>query len=177
MYIWVAIDVEKQVRALCEKAKECARVQGLSSPTFTLPFHISLKISFAAPEGRFDDIVRDLREFFNSLKPFSVEVKALEKAGPIVWLTMKDSAELTRIHNALDEMLFEKYGIVQHEFDRAFLFHTSVLISDDTAALQKAFDTLRNADIPAVLRAERFIIGSSAEGKAGTYRVNEEIEV
>ena len=46
MYIWVAIDVNEQVGELREKAENYVSTHGLSSPTLTLPFHISLKISF-----------------------------------------------------------------------------------------------------------------------------------
>ena len=39
------------------------------------------------------------------------------------------------------------------------------------------FDTIKDTNIPDVLKAERFIIGSSEEGEAGTYSVIEEIEL
>jgi len=74
-------------------------------------------------------------------------------------------------------MLFEKYGVIQHDFDKDFLFHTSVIVIHNEEQIGKAFDAVKGINIPKVLRAEKFIIGSSAEGKPGTYSVIEEIEL
>lgn len=177
MYIWVAIDVNEQVREIREKAENYINKQGLSSTTFTMPFHISLKISFQIPNDKFEEVVSDIRDFYKSLKPFQIMVKGVEQAGPIVWITMQDSIELADIHKALDEMLFEKYGVIQHDFDKDFLFHTSVIVIHNEEQIGKAFDAIRDINIPEILRAERFIIGSSTEGRAGTYSVIEEIEL
>ena len=104
-------------------------------------------------------------------------VRGIEQAGPIVWITMQDSAELADIHKRLDEMLFEKYGVTQHDFDKDFRFHTSVLVIHNEDQITKAFDAMKDINIPEILRAERFIIGSSVEGRAGTYSVIEEIKL
>lgn len=42
MYIWVAIDVNEQVREIREKAENYIKEQGLSSSTFTLPFQVAV---------------------------------------------------------------------------------------------------------------------------------------
>lgn len=177
MYIWVAIDVNEQVGELREKAENYVSTHGLSSPTLTLPFHISLKISFQIPDNRCQEAVQDIREFLKSLKPFSIAVRGIEQNGPIVWLAMEDNTELTCIHKRLDEMLLEKYSVVQHAYDKAFLFHTSVLMIDNEEQLLRAFQAMKDTNIPKVLRAEKLIIGSSETGQAGTYRVNEEIDL
>lgn len=177
MYIWVAIDVNEQVGELREKAENYVSTHGLSSPTLTLPFHISLKISFQIPDNRCQEAVQDIREFLKSLKPFSIAVRGIEQNGPIVWLAMEDNTELTCIHKRLDEMLLEKYSVAQHAYDKAFLFHTSVLMIDNEEQLLRAFQAMKDTNIPKVLRAEKLIIGSSETGQAGTYRVNEEIDL
>lgn len=89
---------------------------------------------------------------------------------------MQESTELSNIHKKLDEMFFEKYGVIQHDFDKDFRFHTSVLMINNKEQITKAFDELKDIYIPEVLNAKRFIIGSSVEGRAGTYSVIEEIE-
>ena len=177
MYIWVAIDVNEQVSKLREVAENYMNEQGLSSTTFTLPFHISLKISFQIQDDKFEDVVSDIREFYKSLKPFEIKTKVIERAGSIVWIAMQYSNELVDIHKKLDEMMFEKYGVVQHDFDKDFQFHTSVLALNNEVDTLKAYDAIKDNDIPKTLRAERFIIGSSVEGIAGTYGVIEEIEL
>ena len=177
MYIWVAIDVNEQVSELREVAENYIKERGLSSTTFTLPFHISLKISFQIPDDKFEDAVSDIRDFYKSLKPFEIKTKGIERAGSIVWITMQESDELADIHKKLDEMLLEKYGVVQHNFDKDFQFHTSVIAQDNEVDILKAYDAIKDTEIPKILRAERFIIGSSVVGTAGTYSVLEEIKL
>ena len=175
MYIWIAIDVNEQVRELREYAGGYTKTHGLISPTLTLPFHISLKISFQIPDTLHREVVRDIRDFFKSLKPFTIRVKKAEASGTILWLTMQDTAELTYIHSKLDEILLEKYGIEQHIFDKNFIFHTSILIFNNEEHIRCAFDEMRGVNIPSILNAEKIIIGSSKDGEPGTYKVNEEI--
>ena len=43
MYIWIAIDVDDQVRELRSDAEKYVKEHLLTSSTLTLPFHISLK--------------------------------------------------------------------------------------------------------------------------------------
>lgn len=175
MYIWIAIDVNEQVHELREFAECYVKNHGLTSSTLTLPFHISLKISFQIPNDKWQDVICDIRDFFKSLKPFKIPVGGLERNGTIIWLTMKESNDLNYIHNNLDELLLKKYGIVQHEFDKSFIFHTSVLIMNNEKHLNNAYEAINAVIIPNELKAGKIIIGSSTNGQAGTYCVNEEI--
>lgn len=175
MYIWVAIDVDEQVLNLRKSAEEYAKSRGLTSSTLSLPFHISLKISFQIPDDMYSKVLCNIRDFFKLVKPFTIPVNKVEMNGSIIWLIMKDVVELNYIHNALDSFLLEKYGIEQHEFDKNFIFHTSILIIDDEVELNNALKIIKNIDIPCMLEAKKIIIGSSLNGKPGTYSVNEEI--
>ena len=177
MYIWFAIDVDEQVNILRKNAEVYVKDKGLYSPTLALPFHISLKISFNVSEGIFQDILNDIRVFLKSLKPIEIMVSGIERQGTIVWLIMQDNAELTNIHRQLDKMLLDKYGVEQHEFDKNFIFHTSILIMNNEEESKKAFDALKNSEFPKELKVKGFIIGSSVSGVAGTYVVNEKIEI
>ena len=175
MYIWIAIDVNEQVRELRKFAERYVKKHGSTSPTLTLPFHISLKISFRIPNEKCQEVICDIREYCKTLKPFTIPVEGLERSGTIIWLTMQESEELNRIHEDLDELLLTKYGVAQHMFDKSFVFHTSVLIMNDDEHLCKAYEEINGTPIPYELKAERVIIGSSTSGMAGTYCVNEEI--
>lgn len=177
MYIWVAVDVNEQVRELREAAESYMEQQGLSSATFTLPFHISLKISFQIPNDRAEEVVGDIRDLYRSLKPFQITVGGIERLGTLVWIRMQESAALADIHKKLDEMLLEKYGVIQHELDKDYIFHTSVVRLYDEEQTAKALETLSGVDLPETLRAESFIIGSSKDGRADTYSVIEEIKL
>ena len=177
MYIWVAFDVSEQVRELREYAECYVAGLGLDSPTLTLPFHISLKISFQIPDERVGEAVCEIRQFCQSLKPFSIGVKGIEQNGPIVWLTMKDTLELTHIHRELDQLMLQKYGVEQHPFDQDFIFHTSILIMDCAEQASHALHSIKDVEIPHTLQGKRVIIGSSVSGQAGTYHVDEVIEI
>ena len=175
MYLWIAIDVNEQVRELRENTENYIKNHELTSPTLTLPFHISLKISFQISSDILKEVTYDIRELCKSLKPFTITVKSIEKTDTIIWLTMQDSAYLSAIHNSLDHLLLEKYGVVQHEFDKSFIFHTSILITNSKGHLNAAFEAIKDINIPNVLNAQKIIIGSSKEGQPGTYSVIEEI--
>jgi 2'-5' RNA ligase len=175
MYIWIAIDVNEQVRELREFAENYVNKHGLTSPALTLPFHISLKISFQIPNDKRQEIICDIRDFCRTLKPFTIPVGGLEKNDTIIWLTMQECDDLNLIHDDLDELLLKKYGVVQHTFDKSFIFHTSVLIMNNEERLCNAYEAINGTPIPNELKAEKIIIGSSMNGQAGTYTVNEEI--
>ena len=177
MYVWVAVDVDEQVRELRESTEHYVKNIGSSSPTFTLPFHISLKISFNIPDDIINEAIGDIVELCGSLNPFPISVKDIEQNGPIVWITMQESKELEHIHNRLDELVLKKYGVLQHAFDKAFIFHTSLVIMDDEEQARLALDTIKKTSIPKTLIAKKIIIGTSLEGKPGTYSINEEIDI
>ena len=175
MYIWIAIDVNEQVRELREFAECYIKKHGLTSSTLTLPFHISLKISFQIPNDKCREVICDISDFCKTLKPFTIPVKRFEKNDTIIWLTMQESDYLNYIHNNLDELLLKKYGVVQHDFDKSFIFHTSILIMNNDEHLYNAYEVIKDIKIPNELKVEKIIIGSSTNGQAGTYSVNEEI--
>ena len=175
MYIWVAIDVDEQVMELREYAECYVKEHGLSSPTLSLPFHISLKISFEIPDEKRVEVTRDIRDLFKSQEPFTIPVGAVEKNASILWLTRGDSPELASIHNRLDELMLKEYGVTRHEFDKAFIFHTSVLILNSEEQICRAQDAIKAVNIPSTLVAKKIIIGSSESGRAGTYIVDEEL--
>ena len=177
MYIWVAIDVDEQLNMLRKNAESYVQDKGLYSPTLTLPFHISLKISFNISNDIFQGVLDDIRELLKALTPFEIITNDIEEHDGIIWLTMQDNEWLIYIHNKLDEMLFEKYGVEQHEFDKNFIFHTSILILNNEEESKNAFNAIQVIKMPKILKVERFIIGSSINGVAGTYSVNEKIEI
>ena len=175
MYIWVAIDVDEQVKEIREYAENYVKIHRLSSPTLTLPFHISLKISFWVPDNLCQNVMNDIRDFCKSIKPFAITVNETEVSGSIIWLTIEYCAELTNIHQELDKLLLDKYGIEQHPFDKDFIFHTSILIMNNEENIRSAFDEIKDINIPRVLDARQIIIGLSKSGQAGTYNVKEKI--
>ena len=54
MYIWIGINVSDQLLTVGEKARQIENEIGFVNSNFTLPLHVSLKISFPVEDALFD---------------------------------------------------------------------------------------------------------------------------
>lgn len=173
MYIWIGCalptETERQIRTRC---LACNEVLGLDTVAFSLPQHISLKISFEtdAPETVLNWLERLLREeqefYVNLMKP--------ELAGNVLWLPAERNQTLERLHETLDRELDERFGIRQHPYDRGFLFHSTLFLAADTEKLAAMREKLAEF-APGRCLVDGFWLGVSESGKAGTYRVVKQI--
>ena len=177
MYIWLGINVDGQLSDLRGRAEEIEKGLGVKNSCYTLPMHISLKISFPVSDELFDSIVNDVAGIYSSHQPFDVDVKGIENESVIVWIRMKENEKLNAIHDELNELLLRKYGVPLHEYDMDYKFHTTLFMDSDTDKMHAAYDTIKNEPVPKILRADRFIIGTSPSGALGTYSVYKEIKI
>lgn len=170
MYIWIACDVSKslhQIRDLCnEKNKEF----GLCEVAFSLPQHISLKISFDVPDSVATCVIDDVSEYLSMEHAFYLDAPRPEIFGSILWLKFEDSEILSRLHRKLDSLLLDKYTVAQHEFDKRFAFHSTLFI-DGEKNLLPMYEYVSGLEIPLKVEVSSFIIGTSESGNAGTYSV------
>ena len=177
MYIWVAIDVDKQLEIQKEIVKNIEEKIGIKqSNASLLPLHISLKISAEVPKHYEAGLRKDITLLFESTNAFVVEVDRIELRNTIVWIKMKESEQLTKLHNELCSLYNDKYGIALHEFDMYFMYHSTLFLDSDESKVQEAFEIVKTIELPTRLTANRFIIGSSPKGKIGTYSVDDIIE-
>ena len=170
MYIWTAIDVDRQLLELRECAKKASLELGVSNPALTLPLHISLKISTEINDDCFDEAVEAINEYFLSLLPFEIEVTGIERCDGVVWVRHRENEFLSKIHLWLVDFFYQRYGVMPHEFDLDFAYHSSLFVGSEDEA-KAAFELLKDRETPRKLIAEKFIIGCSESGKAGEYRV------
>ena len=177
MYIWLGINVDGQLSDLRGRAEEIEKGLGVKNSCYTLPMHISLKISFPVSDELFDSIVNDVAGIYSSHQPFDVEVDGIENESVIVWIRMKENEKLNAIHDELNELLLRKYGVPLHEYDTDYKFHTTLFMDSDTDKMHAAYDAIKNEPVPKILRADRFIIGTSPSGALGTYSVYKEINI
>lgn len=177
MYIWLAIDVEEQLRTFREKVVALTAALGIENPSLTLPLHISLRISFQAPDSLSDEILEKVQTYFHSLKPFSVAVEGLETMRGILWLRVQKSAALDEIHRHLTDLTETEYGIASHLFDADFRYHISLVTGCSEAAAQKACAALQALPIPDFLHARTLVLGTSRTGRAGDYQVTQRISI
>ena len=128
MYVWFAIGLERQLQELRRALVEIEKKAGREDPALTLPMHCSLKISFEIDGDERDKLYDMLTEYFEEQKAFFVKPCSFETLGKLCWLSIEPCAELVRIHAELDALLYERFGVLQHEFDHLdgilFVDHT-----------------------------------------------------
>ena len=170
MYIWIACDVSKSLDHIRELCNEKNKSLGLCDVAFTLPQHISLKISFEVPDKIATRVIDDISEYLSMEHSFALDAPRPELFGSILWLKFENSEILSRLHGELDSLLLDKYAIPQHEFDKSFAFHSTLFI-DGEKNLLPMYEYVLTLDLPRKVDVSSFIIGTSDSGKAGTYSV------
>ncbi len=177
MYIWTAIDIDNQLNNILPTAKEIEQNLAFKNSAFTLPFHISLKISFWIEDSDYLSVIKTLTAYYKTLSPFEIKIKGIEIENNIVWIKMDENGALNKIHNELDQLLMQKHGVSRHAFDLDFKFHTTLFLDDDSNKILTAFNQIKNLKLPSSLRANKFIIGSSKTGKIGSYKVTNSVDL
>ena len=176
MYIWVGINVDSQLSAVGERVREIEKKLGFRNFCYTLPMHISLKISFPVSDSDSGEIMSAIKDVFERRKAFEIEVSGIEFLGGIAWVRMKESESLISLSDELNSMLLCKFGIPLHEYDTDYKFHSTLFMGSEDEVRAEC-SMLGNINIPAKLVANRFVIGTSETGALGTYSVSEEIKV
>jgi 2'-5' RNA ligase len=143
-----------------------------------LPQHISLKISFECENHV--EVMNDLeKEVLSKYSNFNVKTKLMEVNPGIIWILYDKNEMLEKLHNDIVEFLESKYKIVPHEFDKNFIFHTT-LIHDETASISKLRelkDQLEKSFEPKVLNVSEIIFGASEDNQPKTFKTIKEISL
>lgn len=170
MYIWCAIDLDRQLLGLHSAAEKVSFEVGKGNPALTLPLHISLKISCEVEDRRFDEVVEEISAHFSGESPFEITPICVERCGGVVWIRHRETPELSSLHEWLVDLFRDKYGSVPHEFDLDFAYHSSLFVGEEGDAI-RAYELLKSVKLPERLMADSFVIGCSESGKAGEYKV------
>ena len=171
MFLWVGIDVDSAFEHLRKKAIEIEQALGCEHSCYTLPMHISLKMSFEVSNDRFNEIENSILQYFETLKPLKLSNPRIENAGNIVWVRYDDNKYLCKVKDELNAMLLKKHGIPMHEYDSDYLFHTTVFMFDQHEKNAEGYRLVNGAVLPKTVRLNRFVVGSSPNGQLGTYSV------
>lgn len=171
MYLWIAIDASEALKDIRRAALHHNRLLNLDETPFTLPQHVSLKISFPVADGRFDAAVESVSRYLAGQEPFQVKVEGLRRQGDILWIAMEPSTKLHQLHDDLYRMMQEKFEVEPHAFDRCFRFHSTLFMDKDHDRLEQMHTLLAKEPLPEYFCASRYVLGCSEVGKAGTYRV------
>ena len=176
MYIWIGCKLPEEFdRRVAEKCIPLGEKLGLDNVAFTLPRHISLKISFSYA-GDLAEILAFLKDLFAQEPSFYVNPATITRQGNILWFSFRENARLQALHNRLDQQLQQHFAIPQHPFDRDFAYHSTLFFgaAEDLDAVKAA---LADFPLPQALTIEKILLGISETGTPGTYRVVEEISL
>lgn len=177
MFIWTAIDVEEELKSVKENVKKIEELIQFNESNLTLPLHVSLKISMNVEDSMYELIIQSLTNYFSNIKPFIICPEAIELHQSICWIKMKESEWLTMIHEDLNKLMLEKYNVSLHEYDKKFIFHTTLFLDNDIDKVKKAFLNIKDMSLPNELKVNKFIIGFSNTGNIGSYQVLKVISI
>ena len=78
MIVWVGIDMDSQYGLVKEVTKTVETEVGFDHSNFTLPMHVSLKISFNVEERDFQAVEDVITAIYDRTEPFEIAVKGIE---------------------------------------------------------------------------------------------------
>ena len=177
MFIWVGADVDCQIAEIKSATYIAEKEIGFKNSNFTLPFHISLKISFPVSDDVAQNVIYDVENIYRAITRFEIEIDKIECHENICWIRYKQNDVIDSIHDKLNSMLLEKYGVGLHEYDCDYKFHTTLFMDDDSSKVKKAYDIVKNVYVPSSICINKLVIGASDSGGLGTYKVVREVNI
>ncbi len=156
MWICLVIDEDSrnEIVSLCRKHMDGL---DLSGRFLDFPLHVSLKRSFYT--DAFEKVKKDLCKYMDLVPPFEVKEVSLQRAGNMLWIRVHDE-ELMRIHEQIDRLLKERYGIEIDMFDRNYLPHITLFRDEKKDRLDAMYERLRKEWKDRTIRFTSFYIGS-----------------
>ena len=172
MYVWIACDLSEALADTRAACIEYNKALGLSEVAFSLPQHLSLKISFEVPDNKVNHVIDAVSRLLSLAPRFEVDGPTPNIFGSILWLRFTENKMLKKLHDTLDRMLKEEFGIPQHEFDLDFKYHSTLFIDGNISKLQIMYRKLISLTVPKKIVIDKFLVGTSKSGKMGEYAVN-----
>ena len=174
MFIWVGCDISPKFAEYREKVKECNAEVNASESAFSFPQHVSLKITFEMDDDIAKHCIKDIVEFLKGQKPFEAKAQNIELQNGIIWIRMEENEHFAHLHRELDEIAIS-YAVKQHEFDKNYIYHSTVIMDEDSEKLEKLYAKIKDIPYPKELKINTFIVGHSLDKI--TYKVDRRIKV
>ena len=122
-------------------------------------------------------VEEELTAFLSAQEPFSVCLESVEQTGNILWMTAAANEKLIRLHGQLDTLLENRFGIPQHEYDKCFLFHSTLFVDHRMEKISLMKSMLGNYPMGRELQVDTFLLGRSETGQPGSYHITRQIKV
>ena len=174
MFVWIGCDINSKFLEYREKVKERNGDLGLSESAFKFPQHVSLKITFEMEDEIAKHCIKDIIELLKATKPFVAKTKEIELHDGIIWIRMEENEQFKALHDELDQIAIS-YAVKQHEFDKQYIFHSTVIMDEDREKLAVLFDRIKDIPFPEELKINTFIVGHSHDKIE--YKVDRRIKV
>jgi len=170
MYIWVGCALPKEFENTVRgHVLENAGDLMLDFSGFSLPQHISLKISFEAGEA-YEKVLDLMEQILRCETKLSVVPGGIDHEGRILWIRFLENPRLQQLHGMLDSKLQERFGISQHPFDRNFIFHSTLCMGEagDVRRMEERLCRLVPLEEMVI---DTFLLGVSETNASGSFRV------
>lgn len=174
MFIWVGCDIGPKFVEYREQVKELNSDVNASEAALGFPQHISLKITFEMDDEIAKHCIKDIIELLKSQKPFIAKAQDIELHDGIIWIRMEENEQFKLLHDELDQIAIS-YAVKQHEFDKKFIFHSTVIMDEDKEKLEKLYEKIKDVPYPAELKINTFLVGHSSDKI--NYKVDRRIKV
>ena len=174
MYVWIGCDISPKFIEFREKVKEYNADINASETALNFPQHVSLKITFEMEDEIAKHCIKDIIELLKSAKSFTAKTKEMELHDGIIWIKIEENEQFKTLHDELDQIAIS-YAVKQHEFDKNFIFHSTVIMDDDREKLEKLYDKVKDIPYPEELKINTFIVGHSYDKIE--YKVDRRIKV
>ena len=174
MFVWIGCDISPKFVEYREKVKECNAEINASEASFSFPQHISLKITFEMEDEIAKHCIKDIVELLKSAKPFDAKAEKIELQNGIIWIRMEENEHFKFLHDELDQIVIS-YAVKQHEFDKQYIFHSTVIMDENQEKLEKLFEKIKDIPYPKEFKINTFIVGHSLDKIH--YKVDRRIKV
>ena len=157
MWIYGVINQEiiDNINEIC---RECNKDLFLSERYLNFPLHVSFKRSFYT--DRFSDIKEEVIRYMKKHSSVNCGPYYLERYKDLLWLRFTDEEKLNDIHNELDELLVNEYGIPLDEYDHNYAPHVTLFRNPDEDKLDMMYERIKDRIIYKPIVIDKIIIGS-----------------
>ena len=171
MYIWAGINVERALKTVKNKAKLIYDTLPFAEKLYTMPMHVSLKMSFEVDDTIASNVLSVLQDIFARQSPFKIQVIGPETHNNIAWIRIAQNLPLNKLHDTILNALRDKFNIQPHEYDLDYVYHVTLFMDDKAEVVKCAAEQIATTPLPKLLTVDTFLIGTSENGKVGTWTV------